>query len=68
MAMNLMSIAEKQKCDYFIEAPGIGEMRVFDIKKLHELFKWALERREVIEENPSLQGIRKQTPPIQHYD
>lgn len=55
MAMNYNVYSRKAKCDYFIEAPGLGRFGVFDIKKAPELFQAGYDQTmKVIEENPSI--------------
>jgi NTE family protein len=64
MAMNYNVYSRKAKCDYFIEAPGLGKYGVFDIKKASELFQAGYDQAmRVIEENPTLQelGTKSQT-------
>ncbi|WP_075351194.1 patatin-like phospholipase family protein [Algoriphagus marinus] len=63
MAMNYNVYSRKDKCDYFIEAPGLGKYGVFDIKKAPELFQAGYEETmKMIEENPELLdlGAKKQ--------
>jgi NTE family protein len=58
MAMNYNVYSRKTKCDYFIEAPGLGKYGVFDIKKAPELFQAGYDQTmKVIEENLSLQEL-----------
>lgn len=55
MSMNYNVYSRKAKCDYFIEAPGLGKFGVFDIKKAPELFQAGYDQAmRVIEENPSI--------------
>lgn len=55
MSMNYNVYSRKAKCDYFIEAPGLGRFGVFDIKKAPELFQAGYDHTlKVIEENPSI--------------
>ncbi len=55
MSMNYNVYSRKAKCDYFIEAPGLGKYGVFDIKKGSELFQAGYDQTmKVIEENPSI--------------
>ena len=55
MTMNFNVYSRKSKCDYFIEAPGLGKYGVFDIKKASDLFQAGYDQaRKVLEENPSL--------------
>jgi NTE family protein len=55
MSMNYNVYSRKAKCDYFIEAPGLGRYGVFDIKKAPELFQAGYDQaRKVIEENPDI--------------
>ncbi|MDF2159300.1 patatin-like phospholipase family protein [Algoriphagus sp. CAU 1675] len=55
MALNQNAYSRSSKCDFFIEAPGLGKYGVFDIKKAPELFKAGYDRiRKFIEENPSI--------------
>ena len=65
MAMNYNVYSRKAKCDYFIEAPGLGKYGVFDIKKAPELFQAGYDQAmKVIEENPSLQELGTKSQPI----
>lgn len=65
MAMNYNVYSRKSKCDYFIEAPGLGKYGVFDIKKAPELFQAGYDQAmKVIEENPSLQELGKRNKTI----
>ncbi len=58
ISMNANVYSKKSKCDYFIEAPGIGKYGVFDIKKAPELFQAGYEQTmKVFEENPSMQDL-----------
>jgi len=62
MAMNYNVYSRKSKCDFFIEAPGLGKYGVFDIKKASELFQAGYEQAmKVIEGNPSLQELGTKT-------
>jgi NTE family protein len=55
MTMNFNVYSRSSKCDFFIEAPGLGKFGVFDIKKAPELFRAGYEQTlRVIEENPSI--------------
>jgi NTE family protein len=55
MSMNYNVYSRKSKCDYFIEAPGLGKYGVFDIKKGSDLFQAGYEQTlKVIEENPTI--------------
>jgi NTE family protein len=55
MAMNYNVYSRKSKCDYFIEAPGLGKFGVFDIKKAPELFQAGYDQTmRVIEEFPEM--------------
>lgn len=55
MAMNYNVHSRKSKCDFFIEAPGLGKYGVFDIKKAPELFQAGYDRiSQFIDENPSI--------------
>lgn len=55
MSMNYNVYSRKAKCDYFIEAPGLGKFGVFDIKKAPELFQVGYDHTmKVIEENPAI--------------
>ncbi|MEN2284421.1 patatin-like phospholipase family protein [Algoriphagus sp. SE2] len=55
MAMNYNVYSRKSKCDFFIEAPGLGKYGVFDIKKAPELFRAGYDRiSQFIDENPSI--------------
>jgi NTE family protein len=55
MSMNFNVYSRSSKCDYFIEAPGLGKYGVFDIKKGPELFRAGYEQAlRVFEENPSI--------------
>ena len=61
MAMNYNVYSRKDKCDYFIEAPGLGKYGVFDIKKAPELYKAGYdETMKIIEENPELLDLGKE--------
>jgi NTE family protein len=65
MAMNYNVYSRKAKCDYFIEAPGLGKYGVFDIKKAPELFQAGYDQAmKVIEENPGLQELGTKSQPI----
>lgn len=60
MTMNFNVYSRKAKCDYFIEAPGLGKYGVFDIKKASELFQAGYEEGfRVIEDNPSILELAK---------
>jgi len=55
MSMNYNAHTRKARCDYFIEAPGLGKYGVFDIRRAPELFQVGYEHTmKVIEENPSI--------------
>ena len=55
MSMNYNVYSRKAKCDYFIEAHGLGKYGVFDIKKAPQLFQAGYqEAMKVIEVNPSI--------------
>ncbi|WP_296700006.1 patatin-like phospholipase family protein [Algoriphagus sp.] len=55
MAMNYNVYSRKSKCDFFVEAPGLGKYGVFDIKKASELFQAGYDRiSQFIDENPSI--------------
>lgn len=55
MAMNSNVYSRMSKCDFFIEAQGLGRYGVLDIKKAPELFQAGYDRTmEFAEENPSL--------------
>ncbi|GAB2500929.1 patatin-like phospholipase family protein [Algoriphagus taiwanensis] len=55
MTMNYNVYSRKSKCDYFIEAPGLGKYGVFDIKKAPELFQSGYDAAmKIVEENPSI--------------
>ena len=55
MSMNYNVYSRKSKCDFFIEAPGLGKYGVFDIKKAPELFKSGYDHAmKLIEQNPSI--------------
>jgi len=65
MAMNYNVYSRKEKCDYFIEAPGLGKYGVFDIKKAPELFQAGYDQAmKVIEDNPGLQELGTKSQPI----
>lgn len=58
MTMNFNVYSRKSKCDYFIEAPGLGKYGVFDIKKAPDLFQAGYDQTmRVFEENPSMQDL-----------
>jgi NTE family protein len=58
MSMNYNVYSRKSKCDYFIEAPGLGKYGVFDFKKAPELFQAGYDQTmRVFEENPSMQEL-----------
>lgn len=60
MAMNYNVYSRKSKCDFFIEAPGLGRYGVFDIKKASELFQAGYDRVQLfIEENPAILELSK---------
>ncbi|MBA4298824.1 MAG: patatin [Cyclobacterium sp.] len=60
MSMNYNVYSRKAKCDFFIEAPGLGKYGVFDIKKAPELFQAGYDQTmRVIQENPSLLELAK---------
>lgn len=60
MAMNSNVYSRKSKCDFFIEAPGLGKYGVFDIKKAPELFQAGYDRvQQFIEENPAILELAK---------
>ncbi|MBN7816404.1 patatin-like phospholipase family protein [Algoriphagus pacificus] len=60
MAMNSNVYSRKSKCDFFIEAPGLGKYGVFDIKKAPELFQAGYDRvQRFIEENPAILELAK---------
>lgn len=62
MALNYNAYSRSAKCDYFIEAPGLGKFGVFDIKKASELFQAGYDRTlRYIEENPSILELAKNT-------
>ena len=58
MTMNFNVYSRKSKCDFFIEAPGLGKYGVFDIKKALDLFQAGYDQTmRVFEENPSMQDL-----------
>ncbi len=58
MAMNYNVYSRKSKCDFFIEAPGLGKYGVFDIKKAPELFQAGYDQTmRLFSENKSFQEI-----------
>jgi len=58
MTMNFNVYSRKSKCDYFIEAPGLGKYGVFDIKKAPELFQAGYDQAmRIFEENPSMSDL-----------
>ncbi len=62
MSMNNNVYSKKSKCDFFIEAPGLGGCGVFDIKKAPELFQAGYDRaRTYIEENPRILELSDKT-------
>lgn len=62
MSMNYNVYSRKSKCDFFIEAVGLGKFGVFDIKKAPELFQAGYDRTmEYIEENPSILELAVKT-------
>lgn len=55
MAMNYNVYSRVSKCDFFIEAPGLGKYGVLDIRKAPQLYKAGYDRTmEYIEENPKI--------------
>ena len=55
MSMNYNVYSRKPKCDYFIEAPGLGKFGVFDIKKASDLFQAGYdETRRVFDRYPQI--------------
>lgn len=66
MSMNANLYSKKSKCDFFIEAPGLGKYGVFDVKKAPELFQAGYsETMRVFENSPSMQKLifhEKQKP------
>lgn len=59
MTMNFNVYSRKSKCDYFIEAPGLGKYGVFDMKKAPELFQAGYDQTmRIFEENPSMQDLQ----------
>jgi NTE family protein len=59
MSMNYNVYSRQAKCDYFIEAPGLGKFGVFDIKKASDLFQAGyVETLRYIEENPSILELK----------
>ena len=55
MSMNYNVYSRKPKCDYFIEAPGLGKFGVFDIKKASDLFQAGYdEGRRVFDRYPQI--------------
>ncbi|EAZ82588.1 patatin-like phospholipase family protein [Algoriphagus machipongonensis] len=55
MSMNYNVYSRKSKCDFFIEAEGLGKYGVFDIKKAQELFQAGYDRvSQFIDENPAI--------------
>ncbi|MFC3414864.1 patatin-like phospholipase family protein [Algoriphagus hitonicola] len=64
MSMNYNVYSRKAKCDYFIEAPGLGKYGVFDIKKAAELFQAGYqETMRFAEENPSIAELTNSPKP-----
>lgn len=62
MAMNYNVYSRESKCDFFIEAPGLGKYGVFDIKKAPELFQAGYDRTmQYIEENPEILELAANT-------
>lgn len=65
MAMNVNVYSRRSKCDFFIEAPGLGKYGVFDIKKAPELFQAGYEETmKVIESDLSFQELASKTQTI----
>lgn len=55
MSMNYNVYSRKSKCDFFIEAEGLGKYGVFDIKKAPQLFQAGYDRvSQFIDENPAI--------------
>lgn len=55
MSMNYNVYSRKNKCDYFIEPPGLARYGVFDIKKAKEIFDAGYQTTiEFINENESI--------------
>ena len=64
MTMNFNVYSRKSKCDYFIEALGLGKYGVFDIKKAPELFQAGYEAAmKTVEENPSILELANSPKP-----
>lgn len=62
MSMNANVYSKKSRCDYFIEAPGLGKYGVFDIKKAPELFQAGYtETIRVFENTPSMKELINHT-------
>jgi NTE family protein len=62
MSMNYNVYSRKAKCDFFIEAPGLGKYGVFDLKKSPELFRAGYDQTmRVVEENPALLELANST-------
>jgi NTE family protein len=58
MSMNYNVYSRKNKCDYFIEPPGLARYGVFDIKKSKEIFEAGYQEAvSVIQSNQELQKL-----------
>ncbi|SHO62514.1 patatin-like phospholipase family protein [Algoriphagus zhangzhouensis] len=61
MMMNHNVYSRRDKCDYFIESPGLGKIGVFDLKKAPELYKAGYDEvRRFIDENPSILELKNE--------
>ncbi|MHA7131357.1 patatin-like phospholipase family protein [Algoriphagus namhaensis] len=59
MSMNYNVYSRESKCDYFIEAQGLGKYGVLDIRKAPQLFKAGYDRAvEFIKEQPDILKLR----------
>jgi NTE family protein len=55
MSMNYNAHTRKARCDYFIEAPGLGKYGVFDLSRAPALFQAGYDHTmKMIEESPSI--------------
>ncbi|MFC3881001.1 patatin-like phospholipase family protein [Algoriphagus namhaensis] len=58
MSMNYNVYSRESKCDFFVEAHGLGKYGVLDIRKAPQLFKAGYDRMiQYMEENPKMQEL-----------
>jgi len=61
MALNYNVYSRKNKCDYFIDPPGLAQFGVFEIKKATEIYDTGYRYcKEFLLKNPSMSKLKRQ--------